>query len=128
MAVSILVCGCGLKVRAAGATPGRTRRCPRCGGELRVPDALPPEQPARREKEDDASPSMSYGLKTAAGRPRAKKRGSGSRRISLLGALAISRDETICLWRAGSCGPCERPKLHGLQASSIRCEAPTAWP
>ena len=42
MAVSILVCGCGLKVRAAGATPGRLGRCPRCGGELRVPDDVPP--------------------------------------------------------------------------------------
>ncbi len=42
MGVSILVCGCGLKVRAAGATPGRLGRCPRCGGELRVPDDVPP--------------------------------------------------------------------------------------
>ena len=42
MAVSILVCGCGLKIRAAGATPGRLGRCPKCGGELRVPDV---EQP-----------------------------------------------------------------------------------
>ncbi len=64
MTVSILVCGCGLKVRAQGATPGRVGRCPSCGGELRVPDSLPPEQPARaRTHDDEPGAGAGYGLK-----------------------------------------------------------------
>jgi hypothetical protein len=42
MNVAIMVCGCGLRVRAPDATPGRVGRCPNCGGELRVPDLPPP--------------------------------------------------------------------------------------
>lgn len=40
MDVPILVCGCGMRLRAPGARPGRVGRCPRCGGRLEVP-ALP---------------------------------------------------------------------------------------
>ena len=40
----ILVCGCGMRLKAAGAYPGRQGKCPACGAPLRVPDlaALPP--------------------------------------------------------------------------------------
>lgn len=38
----ILICPCGKRLKAAGATPGRLGRCPACGGQLRVPDAAPP--------------------------------------------------------------------------------------
>ena len=62
MSVSILVCGCGMKIRAPGATPGRVGRCPSCGGELRVPDFLPPDEPIRSRDADDASPVAGYGL------------------------------------------------------------------
>jgi hypothetical protein len=65
MGVSILVCGCGLKVRAAGATPGRVGRCPRCGGELRVPEFVPPDEPIRADTADSAGPEAGYGLKPA---------------------------------------------------------------
>lgn len=36
-AFTILVCGCGKRLRAPGATPGRVGRCPACGGTLRAP-------------------------------------------------------------------------------------------
>jgi hypothetical protein len=62
MSVTILVCGCGMKIRAAGATPGRVGRCPRCGGELRVPDFLPSEGATRTRDADDARPVAGYGL------------------------------------------------------------------
>ena len=62
MSVSILVCGCGMKIRAPGATPGRVGRCPSCGGELRVPDFLPADEPTRSRPADDASPVDGYGL------------------------------------------------------------------
>jgi hypothetical protein len=42
MDVPILVCGCGMRMRAPGARPGRVGRCPACGGRLEVP-VLPPE-------------------------------------------------------------------------------------
>ncbi len=32
-----MVCACGLRLKAPGATPGRVGRCPRCGGQIRVP-------------------------------------------------------------------------------------------
>lgn len=37
MDVPMLVCGCGMRVRAPGAKPGRVGRCPSCGGRLEVP-------------------------------------------------------------------------------------------
>jgi hypothetical protein len=42
MNVPILVCGCGMRVKAPGAKPGRVGRCPACGGRLEVP-TLPKE-------------------------------------------------------------------------------------
>jgi hypothetical protein len=75
MSVSILVCGCGLKVRAAGATPGRVGRCPRCGGELRVPDSLPPPEPVRTTTTDSAGPEAGYGLKRSKEHALRKKKG-----------------------------------------------------
>lgn len=37
MNVPILVCGCGMRIKAPGAKPGRVGRCPSCGGRLEVP-------------------------------------------------------------------------------------------
>lgn len=37
MSVPILVCECGMRVRAPGATPGRVGRCPQCGRRLEAP-------------------------------------------------------------------------------------------
>lgn len=45
MDVPILVCGCGMRIRAPGARPGRVGRCPSCGGRLEVP--APPDLPDR---------------------------------------------------------------------------------
>ncbi|MEJ7638285.1 MAG: hypothetical protein WKF75_09995 [Singulisphaera sp.] len=41
----ILVCGCGMRLKAAGAYPGRLGKCPACGAPLRVPDLAPPAPP-----------------------------------------------------------------------------------
>jgi hypothetical protein len=54
---SILVCRCGRRLKAAGATPGRVGRCPSCGATFRVGEAnssgstptLPPK-PTRPSK------------------------------------------------------------------------------
>jgi hypothetical protein len=43
MSVPILVCECGLRVKARGATPGRVGRCPSCGSPLKVPDLQAPK-------------------------------------------------------------------------------------
>ncbi len=75
MGVAILVCGCGLKVRAAGATPGRVGRCPRCGGELRVPEATPEEQPIPTRAADSTGEEPGYGLKPAKKTTTRKKSG-----------------------------------------------------
>jgi hypothetical protein len=46
--VPILICECGLRVKAPGARPGRVGRCPRCGGRLVLPEeAVPPREPRR---------------------------------------------------------------------------------
>ncbi len=63
MSESILVCDCGLRVRAPGATPGRVGRCPKCGGELRVPE-WPFQEEARPKRADD-SPETGYRLQPA---------------------------------------------------------------
>lgn len=39
--VTVLVCACGMRLKAAGAVPGRVGKCPACGGLLRVPEAGP---------------------------------------------------------------------------------------
>jgi hypothetical protein len=45
MAELILICDCGMRMRAPGAVPGRVGRCPSCGGRLRVPEELPTAAP-----------------------------------------------------------------------------------
>lgn len=45
MSVPILVCDCGVRLRAPGATPGRVGRCPKCGGTLKFPDLPAPVKP-----------------------------------------------------------------------------------
>ena len=39
MGVPILVCECGMRIRAPGSRPGRVGRCPACGERLEVPDS-----------------------------------------------------------------------------------------
>jgi hypothetical protein len=59
--VTILVCQCGARLNAPGATPGRSGKCPACGSVLRVPDAAidsPVEDP------HDQTPT-SHGLEIA---------------------------------------------------------------
>ena len=51
MSVPILVCECGLRVKAPGAVPGRVGRCPNCGGTLQMPDV---PAPAKAKKPRDS--------------------------------------------------------------------------
>jgi hypothetical protein len=57
--VPIVVCRCGLRMRAPGAVPGRTGHCPSCGAPIRFPEAAPP--PPESEDADDAA-ADGYGL------------------------------------------------------------------
>ncbi|AGA28767.1 hypothetical protein [Singulisphaera acidiphila] len=41
MSVTILVCPCGLRLKATGLSPGKSGRCPSCGALIRVPGAEP---------------------------------------------------------------------------------------
>jgi hypothetical protein len=79
MGVAVLVCGCGLKVRAPGATPGRVGRCPKCGGELRVPDFLPRVEPPPAAKPSSGQDGAGYGLKPAREHSPRKSRGKSDR-------------------------------------------------
>ncbi|MHC5539124.1 hypothetical protein ACYOEI_12970 [Singulisphaera rosea] len=49
---TILVCPCGMRLKAAGAVPGRVGKCPKCGGMLRVPETTPPQTPPASEDSD----------------------------------------------------------------------------
>ncbi len=49
--MTILVCQCGARLNAPGATPGRVGRCPACGSALKVPEP----SPRRAERSDDRS-------------------------------------------------------------------------
>jgi hypothetical protein len=51
MGVPVLVCECGMRLKAPGATSGRVGRCPKCGATLTVSvPAAPPEPKAHREE------------------------------------------------------------------------------
>ncbi len=56
MNVVFLVCDCGMRLKAPGAIPGRVGRCPKCGGQLRVPDLPPPAPVERASVNDEAGP------------------------------------------------------------------------
>ena len=62
--VPILVCDCGKRLRAPGARPGRTGRCPACGSPLRFPSDIDLE-PAPAAPEPEIAPSA---------KPKRKKR------------------------------------------------------
>lgn len=69
MAVHILICDCGMRVKAPGATPGRVGRCPKCGRRLQVPEQaetfrLKPDEdepPRAKAKPDGAQTPVSPG-------------------------------------------------------------------
>jgi hypothetical protein len=53
MSVTILTCPCGMRLKATGATPGKSGRCPKCGGLLRVPDESKPVPSVGWSEEDE---------------------------------------------------------------------------
>jgi hypothetical protein len=65
----VLVCPCGARIRAPGAVPGRTGRCPNCGTSLRVPDAELPPAVTAAALEGSPAPAGT----TPAGRTRASR-------------------------------------------------------
>ena len=62
MDVPVLVCACGMRVRAPGATPGRIGRCPRCGGRLEMPATPPLESSRPLRNGADIPTEAGYGL------------------------------------------------------------------
>jgi hypothetical protein len=52
----VLVCACGKRLKAAGATPGRLGRCPACGGLLRVAGPETSATPAASPRRPDPPP------------------------------------------------------------------------
>ena len=64
----ILVCGCGMRLKAAGAYPGRLGKCPACGAPLRVPDLAPPPPPPPPAQAHDATQSDRAEPNPSAGR------------------------------------------------------------
>jgi hypothetical protein len=60
MTMPILICECGLRLKAPGAIPGRVGRCPSCGGSLRVPDMPASRQPTKKKMRED--PDAGYQL------------------------------------------------------------------
>jgi hypothetical protein len=53
MSVTILTCPCGMRLKATGALPGKSGRCPKCGGLLKVPDASKPVPAVGWSEEDE---------------------------------------------------------------------------
>ncbi|HZW33867.1 MAG TPA: hypothetical protein VFF52_24305, partial [Isosphaeraceae bacterium] len=53
--MTILVCRCGKRLRAPGATPGRVGHCPACGAALRVPE--PAAGPADESMPVESAPA-----------------------------------------------------------------------
>jgi hypothetical protein len=49
--VTIIVCGCGKRLNARGAVPGRVGRCPACGASFQVPATPAAAEPAPAEIE-----------------------------------------------------------------------------
>ncbi len=58
----------------AGATPGRVGRCPSCGGELRVPDVQPIDEPIRSRAPAEDGAGDAYGLKPSKNNLSVKKK------------------------------------------------------
>lgn len=55
---TILVCSCGKRLKAPGASPGRVGRCPSCGGTLRAPGVeAPSPRPEPAAADDDVLPT-----------------------------------------------------------------------
>ncbi len=57
MSVPILVCPCGQRLKAPGLTPGRTGRCPKCGGMLTAP-----VQPVKARHDEEEERGFGYEL------------------------------------------------------------------
>jgi hypothetical protein len=53
MSVTILKCPCGMRLKATGASPGKSGRCPKCGGLLKVPDESKPVPSVGWSEEDE---------------------------------------------------------------------------
>jgi hypothetical protein len=59
--VITLVCSCGKRLKAVGATPGRLGRCPKCGQMLRMPEAQPAPVVSSIEPQCDAPEDVASG-------------------------------------------------------------------
>ncbi|APW62331.1 hypothetical protein [Paludisphaera borealis] len=65
MAVTVLVCRCGKRISAHGATPGRVGKCPACGAVLQIPHgsaSTPEPEPTVPRSADAPTPSSASPL------------------------------------------------------------------
>jgi hypothetical protein len=67
MAVTVLVCRCGKRISAPGATPGRVGKCPACGALLQIPPGPDVAQPTASPSPNSESPIV-YHVKDAPSR------------------------------------------------------------
>lgn len=80
MSVPILVCECGMRLRAPGAVPGRVGRCPKCKGMLKFPEVTASAPSAVEDEPSSVGYFLEPGSALAAsdspprGEPRARKR------------------------------------------------------
>ena len=82
MSVPILICECGMRLKVAGAAPGKVGRCPNCGSTLQVPDlAVPKESESGRNRASQPT-EMGYGLMPDEEHAESKPRQSPSREDS----------------------------------------------
>src|SRR3954453_3353999 len=68
MSVTILVCPCGRRLRAAGVVPGKSGRCPGCGRTLRMPGGATAPPPGAMS-DDDVGEMLRQGPEVAPAEP-----------------------------------------------------------
>jgi hypothetical protein len=115
MDVPILVCGCGMRMRAPGAKPGRVGRCPACGGRLEVP-VLPPEL-ERPDTPPEAEPPIALA--------NAPKGYGPLREIAMTPARTAPVESRRRRRRGGPAEPARTPMADGLL--SVRQTPETDW-
>lgn len=78
MSVPILVCECGLRLRAPGAVPGRVGRCPKCKGVLKFPDSTSPMTPPAESESGSVGyflePNQAQSATQSSDEPKARQR------------------------------------------------------
>lgn len=72
MPVPTLICHCGMRLKIAGATPGKLGRCPNCGTKLQIPERAVRTESDSKRNGASVPMEMGYGLEPAEERPASK--------------------------------------------------------